>query len=126
MQPQFSKCTSILVVNDVARCVSFWVDRFGFEKTAEVPHEDRIGFAIVAKGAVEIMYQDFASAKAELASTELTTSMLYMDVDDIDATIACLEGVEVVVPKRTTFYGATEYFVREPGSNTVGFAQFAK
>src|SRR6266852_3502350 len=30
----------------------------------------------------------------------------------------------VVVPKRTTFYGATEIFVREPGGNLVGFAQF--
>jgi uncharacterized glyoxalase superfamily protein PhnB len=121
-----SKCTAILVVDEVEPCVRFWVERFGFEKTAEVPEGAKLVFAIVAKGGVEIMYQDFANAKADLASTERTKSMLYIDVDDVDATIARLEGVEVVVPKRTTFYGATEYFVREPGGNIVGFAQFAK
>jgi hypothetical protein len=29
------------------------------------------------------------------------------------------------VPRHTTFYGSTEIYVREPGGNTVGFAQFA-
>jgi len=30
-----------------------------------------------------------------------------------------------VVPRRTTFYGADEIFVRAPGGHTVGFAAFA-
>lgn len=35
-----------------------------------------------------------------------------------------MEGFEVVVPRRSTFYGAEEVFVREPGGNVVGFAEF--
>lgn len=56
----------------------------------------------------------------------MTDAAVFIDVDDIDATIACLEGVEAVIPKRDTFYGATEYWVREPGGNLAGFAQFKK
>jgi len=29
-----------------------------------------------------------------------------------------------VIPRRTTFYGADELIVREPGGNVVTFAQF--
>jgi uncharacterized glyoxalase superfamily protein PhnB len=125
MTPKLKKCVSILIVNEVEPCVDFWVNRFGFEKTAEVPHEGKLGFAIVSNGAFEIMYQGLASANADTAGdTKLTESCLYIDVDDIDAVIERLDGVEVVVPKRKTFYGATEFFVREPGGNIVGFAQF--
>ena len=34
-----------------------------------------------------------------------------------------LVGVPVVKPRHQTFYGSTEMYVREPGGNTVGFAQ---
>jgi hypothetical protein len=56
----------------------------------------------------------------------VTRSALYLEVDDIEATIARLDGVEIVVPKRETSYGATECWVREPGGSMVGFAQFKK
>lgn len=126
MQPTFRKCTSVLVVNEVEPCVDFWVSRFGFEKVAEVPHEGKTGFAMLVKGPVELMYQSLASAQADLKSVELSKSILYFDVDDIDGTIDTLGGVEVVVPKRETFYGTTEYWVREPGGSMVGFAQMKK
>jgi uncharacterized glyoxalase superfamily protein PhnB len=123
MFPKMSKCTSVLVVNEVEPCVEFWVNRLGFTMTAEVPHEDGIGFAMLTKDGVELMYQSLASAQMDLNETVLSKSALYLDVDDIDLTISQLDGVEVVVPKRVTSYGATEYWVREPGGNMVGFAQ---
>lgn len=48
-------------------------------------------------------------------------------MDDIDAIENAVKnaGAEVLVPRRTTFYGSTEIFVREPAGNVVGFAQFA-
>ena len=126
MHPKVSKCTSVLIVNEVEPCVDFWVSRFGFEKTVEVPHDGKTGFAILNSGDVEIMYQSLASVKADLPGADLTRSALFLEVDDIDKTIGRLEGVEVVMPKRDTFYGATEYWVRDPGGNMVGFAQFKK
>lgn len=123
MAPDLRKCVPVLIVDAVEPCVDFWVDRFEFEKTAGVPHDGKLGFAILSNGAFEIMYQSLASAREDLGKAELSKTSLYIDVQDIEAAIARLEGVEVVIPKRTTFYGAIEIFVREPGGNVVGFAQ---
>jgi len=46
-------------------------------------------------------------------------------VTNIDEIIGKLDGFEVLTPKRTTFYGATEYTVREPGGNAIGFAEMS-
>jgi hypothetical protein len=35
-----------------------------------------------------------------------------------------MEGAPLVKARHQTFYGSTELHVREPGGNTVGFAQF--
>jgi hypothetical protein len=47
-------------------------------------------------------------------------------VADIDAVEHALDGVPLLVPRRQTFYGADELFVKEPGGHTIGFAQFAE
>jgi hypothetical protein len=44
-------------------------------------------------------------------------------VTNIDEVIAAVAGAPVLIPKRTTFYGATEYGVREPGGNAVSFSE---
>ena len=43
------KITPVLYVNEVEPSVDFWVKRFGFQKTVEVPDGSRLGFAIVQK-----------------------------------------------------------------------------
>ena len=45
----------VLFVEDVEPCVKFWVSRFGFEKTAEVPDGDHLAFVMLQKGNVELM-----------------------------------------------------------------------
>ncbi len=42
----------------------------GFQKTVEVPEGEKIGFAIVEKNGVELMYQSFASVEKENAQPE--------------------------------------------------------
>src|SRR6266852_3502349 len=90
MSPKLSKCTSVLIVNEVEPCVDFWVNRFGLEKTAEAPHEGKLGFAMLTNGSFEVMYQSLASAAADTHETKLSDSCLYIDCDDIDAVIAKL------------------------------------
>lgn len=122
------KMTPILTVDEIEPCVPFWTDRLGFTKTTEVPHEDRLGFVILERSGIEVMYQSHASVVADLPvldSLPRGGSVLFIEVDDIDAIEAATEGAEVVVPRRTTFYGATEIFVREPGGHVIGFAQFS-
>jgi uncharacterized glyoxalase superfamily protein PhnB len=122
------KLTPILYVERIEPAISFWVDRLGFARTAEVPHGEHLGFLILQKDDVEVMYQTRDSVMADAPAVgerlPMEGSMLFMEVDDLDAVERALEGVEQVVPRRKTFYGADELFVREPAGNLVGFAQF--
>ena len=124
--PSMKKLTPILFVDAIEPCLPFWTDRLGFEVTAEVPHEDRLGFVILQKGGVEVMYQTGASADADIPGVADglvgSPTMLFVEVDAIDPLEPALEGVEVVVPRRTTFYGMDEIFVRAPCGSIVGFA----
>jgi uncharacterized glyoxalase superfamily protein PhnB len=62
------KITAILFVEQVDPCVQFWVERFGFEKAAEVPEGDRLAFAMLQKANVELMYQSYASADQDVGA----------------------------------------------------------
>ncbi len=121
------RITPVLYVKEIEPCLSFWVERLGFQKTAEVPDGDRLGFVILQKGDLEIMYQSFASAEKDThaAAKEINggRTFLYIEVDKLDEVIAALKGVNVVVPLRTTFYGAREIGVKDPAGHVVLFAE---
>lgn len=128
--PMLDGLAPVLVVDAVEPCVAFWVDRLGFVAENEVPGDDgKLVFASVKKGSIEVMYQTRASVIAERpdAASELTghSTALFITTGDLDAVERALAGVPVVKPRHTTFYGSDEVYVREPGGNTVGFAQFA-
>lgn len=121
------KVTAVLFVEDVGPCVKFWVDRLGFEKTIEVPDGDKLAFATLQKGNVELMYQSYASVEkdvpAHAQAARKGPTFLYVEVDNLDDVIAAMKGVEVVMPVRTTFYGSKEVGYRDPGGHMVTFAQ---
>ena len=122
---QFRKLSPVLVVDEIEPCLPFWMERLGFAKVVEVPEGDRLGFVILTKDGVEVMYQSRESVRKDipaLAGTPPGTT-LYIEVSDIAAVERVVEGMEVVVPRRQTFYGADEVGVREPGGNVVLFAQ---
>lgn len=118
----FKKLAPVLVVEKIEPCLPFW-QRLGFEKTVEVPHEGALGFVILSSGGVEVMYQTVASVKADVPGAEKpSVSSLYIEVDALDPVLAKLGDAPVVHPRRKSFYGADEIFVREPGGNIVGFS----
>jgi uncharacterized glyoxalase superfamily protein PhnB len=124
---EIRKLTPVLYVESIEPALPFWLDRLGFEKTAEVAEGERLGFVILQKDGIEIMYQTRESVRHDvpaLARTPLGAASLFLEVADLDAVEHALAGVEPVVPRRTTFYGSQELIVREPGGNTVCFAQF--
>lgn len=122
------KITAILFVEKVEPCVQFWIDRFGFEKTAEVPDGNQLAFAMLQKANVELMYQSFASADKDVVAIaqfiRKGPTFLYIEVDNLDETIAAVKDVEVVMPRRTTFYGSTEIGIKDPAGHFITFAQF--
>jgi uncharacterized glyoxalase superfamily protein PhnB len=116
--------TPILLVDAIEPCLDFW-KRLGFAVTVEVPEGDALGFVILKNGPVEVMYQTRSSVAKDVPSMAglPSSSVLYIHVTGIDEVIAAVAGAPVVVEKRTTFYGATEYSVREPGGSVVGFSE---
>jgi uncharacterized glyoxalase superfamily protein PhnB len=122
------KLTPVLYVEEIEPVLSFWIDRLGFEQIAEIPEGDKLGFVILSNGKFEIMYQTRASVQNDvpaLATSPMGGSFLFIEVEDLDAVERALAGVEPVIPRRKTFYGADELIVREPGGHVVTFAQFA-
>ena len=127
--PSLNRLTPVLVVDDVEPCVRFWVERFGLAPESEVPGDGgKLAFAIVKRGDVEIMYQTRASVLAERPdeAKDLVghSTALFITTENLDAVAQALDGVPVVQARHKTFYGSEEIYVREPGGNTVGFAQF--
>ena len=122
------KITAVLLVDEVEPCVKFWVDRLGFEKTAEVPDGDRVVFAMLQKNGAEIMYQTYDSVEKDHPHPGLLErkgpTFLFIEVDDLAATKAAMEGAEMVMEERATFYGSREIGVRDPGGHVITFAQF--
>jgi uncharacterized glyoxalase superfamily protein PhnB len=118
----------VLVVAAVEPSLAFWEDRLGFTRVAEVPHGDRLGFAMLVKDAVEVMLQSEASVRDDMGAAlgerlaGLSTAF-YMRVSDLDAVITALGDYPVALPRRMTFYGADEIGVYEPGGHLVVFAR---
>ena len=126
---KLKKLSPVLMVDAIEPVLPFWVDKLGFEKTVEVPHDGHLGFVILVKDGIEVMYQTKASVAADVppaAASPMKGTFLFFEVDDLSAIEKALKGVTPVVPKRKTFYGSTELIVREPAGNTVTFAEFPK
>jgi hypothetical protein len=116
--------TPILLVDAIEPCLDFW-KRLGFAVTVEVPEGDKLGFVVLNNGPIEVMYQTRASVANDMASMAdfPSSSLLYIHVTNIEEVIAALGDAPVLIPKRTTFYGAVEYGVREPGGSAVSFSE---
>jgi uncharacterized glyoxalase superfamily protein PhnB len=125
---EVKKVTAVLLVEEIEPCLNFWVERLGFTKTTEVPDGNKLAFVILQKGATEVMYQTFASVEKDNVEAAKDArkgpTFLYVEVGDLDAVIAALKGVPVVMPVRTTFYGAKEIGVKDPAGHFVTFAQY--
>ncbi len=120
------KITPILFVDAIEPSLEFWVGRLKFEKIAEVPEGNQLGFVILKKGDSEIMLQTRESikkdAKAASQAVLAMTSCLYIEVGNFPEALDRIKGAEVLVPQRDTFYGMREIYVREPQGQIVGFA----
>lgn len=124
---KITKLTPVLMVDAIEPVLGFWVDKLGFTRTMEVPHEDKLGFVGLERDGIEIMYQTRASVAADvppLAASPQRGTFLFIQVDDLNDIEKRLAGITPVVPRRKTFYGADELIVKEPAGNAVTFAQF--
>jgi uncharacterized glyoxalase superfamily protein PhnB len=121
------KSTPVLLVAEIEPVLKFW-ERLGFAKTVEVPEGSKIGFVILQSGPVEVMYQTYTSATSDVGAAMAADfrkgpTFLYVEVDNLDEVLAALKDVPKVMEVRTTFYGAREFGVKDPGGHYVTFSQ---
>jgi uncharacterized glyoxalase superfamily protein PhnB len=122
------KLTPVLYVEAIEPCLDLWVKRLGFEKTVEVPEGDKLGFVILVKDGVEVMYQSRASVAKDVpafASRSPGQTNLFIEVEDLAAVERAVKGMKLALPRRKTFYGATEIGVQDPAGNVVVFAEMS-
>jgi uncharacterized glyoxalase superfamily protein PhnB len=127
---KISKTTPILSVESIEASLPFWTDVLGYTKTVEVPHNGKLGFVILVRDGLEIMLQTQASVRDDLPQIadffRPGSICLYSDVDSIEVAAKSLKDTQVIVPLRTTPYGAREFWVRNHDGNILGFAEFKK
>jgi uncharacterized glyoxalase superfamily protein PhnB len=120
----------VLIVDAVEPSIKFWTEKLGFAKDNEVPGPDgKLIFASVKKDGVEIMYQTRASVIADnpagavdLNGRSVALFITVPAMTDLDQIASRTQGAPIVKPRHDTFYGTTEFYIREPGGNVVGFA----
>lgn len=118
------KITPVLIVEKVEASLEFWAGRMGFVKVVDVPGEDGLSFAILARDGAEVMLQSRASVlRDEPKFVDQSRSALFVEVDDFEDVKKRLEGYPIAMPERDTFYGMKEIAVFEPGGHTVVFAK---
>ena len=129
------KATPVLVVDRIEPVLPFW-QKLGLNAVTEVPDaaakDGRLGFVILAGEGVELMYQTLASVAGDLVKsvsvkdafrTAPQQTTLYIEVSRVADVESKLASERLVMPKRTTFYGATELGYTDPAGNIVIFSE---
>lgn len=124
------KITPVLYADELESCVKFWAERFGFQKSVEVADDGRLGFVILQRDNAELMYQSFASARKDAPDVakdiEGGRTFLYVEVEKLEPFIKATTTANVVLPLRTTFYGAKEIGVKDPAGHVIVFAEIGQ
>lgn len=120
------KLTPVLTVDSIEASLAFWVDKLGFTRTIEMPEGDKLGFAAVVKGNVEVMFQTPTMAEEDLGEEKVDLkpgpAQLYIEVEDVEAVQEQLKDVPPSLGPRTAPYGMREVGYIEPGGHFVMFA----
>lgn len=129
-RPLVSRLTPVLHVEAIEPVLPFW-EALGFRRTVEVPADDRLGFVILARESIELMYVTWAWLAIDMPAVAAgaarhAKSFLYVEVRDLAAIEAALPRAARFLERRETFYGAIEIGLREPGGHLVTFAQFQR
>jgi N-methylhydantoinase A/oxoprolinase/acetone carboxylase beta subunit len=98
----------------------------------ESAQDGRLAFPILAAEGIEVMYQTVVSITGDTVAsasdktafrTEPQQATLYIEVADLAQVESKLSSERLVMPKRKTFYGATELGYADPAGNIVIFSE---
>ena len=131
----FHKTTAVLIVDRVEPVLPFW-SKLGITPGVQVPDEaakdGRLAFVILSAEGLEVMYQTVASITGDTVASatdkkafrlEPQQATLYIEVGDLAQVESRLKGERLIMPRRKTFYGATEAGYADPAGNIVIFSE---
>jgi uncharacterized glyoxalase superfamily protein PhnB len=116
-----------IFVNDMKATIAFYKG-LGFKITMSVPEEgDDFVWVMMVNGSVTLMLQTFESLAddlPEISRTDGGSLLLYINLknikqffEDIKDKVTVLKGLE------TTFYGATEFSIKDNNGYVLTFAE---
>ena len=116
-----------IFVKDMKATIAFY-KVLGFNVTMSVPESgDELVWAMMANGSVTMMFQTFESLASELpevSRADGASLLLYINLknikqffEDIKDQVTVLKGLE------TTFYGATEFSIKDNNGYVLTFAE---
>jgi uncharacterized glyoxalase superfamily protein PhnB len=122
---KIERVTPLLFVETIEPVLSFWQNQLGYQQLTSVPHQDKLGFVLLALGEQHLMLQTHASLREDLPAIAAlgVSSALYINVDSLEAALQAVQGAEVIVPTRTTFYGAREAAIRDASGQVSIFSE---
>ena len=124
------KLTPNLMVEDVQQTLAFYTEVLGFTVLTTVPEHPPLGFAIVQRDQVTLMFQSRPSLSENVPA--LTGSPIgasqtfYIEVEGVLDLYEALHGkVEIVVDLHKTFYGTQEFYFRDCNGYILSFSEAA-
>lgn len=116
-----------LFVKDINRSIAFY-KQLGFEIVMSVPEQGDLVWAMINCGGVNIMLQTIASMGDELPDIDRTQTsgslIFYIKLKQIRNFFGQIKDrVEVVKGLEKTFYGATEFTIKDADGFHLTFAE---
>ncbi len=121
--------TANMLTDDMDASLKFYCEVLGFEMVMSVPEQGPFDWCMLHLESVEVMLQTRKSMAEELALFQDMENGgalgFYIKVDDVHAMAKKLRAANVEVTKdiNTTFYGATEFTIKDPNGFILTFAE---
>jgi lactoylglutathione lyase len=122
------KLTPNFMVEDVRKTIAFYQEVLGFSVLTTVEDGDEIGFAILQRDQIELMFQSRKSLSENvpaLSGSAIGASQtLYIEVSNIEDLYKMLrDKVEIVVDMHSTFYGTREFYFKDINGYILSFSE---
>jgi len=116
-----------IFTNDMKATVAFY-ELLGFKITMSVPEEgDDLVWAMMVNGSVTLMFQTYESLAddlPEISRTDGGSLLLYINLKDINGFFRKIKDkVTVLKGLEKTFYGATEFSIKDNNGYVLTFAE---
>lgn len=115
------RVTPLLIVDEIPPALTLWKEALQYEIVVQVQEDPSaaegqgpLGFVLLENDGQHVMLQTRASLEKDLPAVLSTgvTTCLYLDVSSLDEAMRAMPtthtGATLIVPERTTFYGARE------------------